>query len=95
MFVFAILLLLLLLLLVLLLLLLLETEEDDGDVTLLPLALPFEPRRGLEPGLGEERRSRRSSFAMVARLTGPRTGVVLRIGVRLRGLDLGRLAMSW
>jgi hypothetical protein len=42
----------------------------------------------------EERRSNMSSFAIVARLTGPRTGVVLRIGVRFRGFDLGRLAKS-
>lgn len=35
-----------------------------------------------------------SSSAMVDRFTVPRTGVVLRIGVRLRGLDLGRLAIS-
>lgn len=37
-----------------------------------------------------------SSLAIVERFTGPSTGVVLRLGVLLRGLDLGLLAIpSW
>ena len=35
-----------------------------------------------------------SSLAILDRLTGPSTGVEFRLGVRLRGVDLGLLARS-